>query len=78
MKYFLLSIVFLISITFGNAQEYNSSIGLRLGPLSGITYKKNLRSDLFVEFIGTMRLNGFTNNSFGTNLTALVLSLIHI
>ena len=72
MKYFLLSIVFLISITFGNAQEYNSSIGLRLGPLSGITYKKNLRSDLFIEFIGTMRLNGFTNNSFGTNLTALV------
>lgn len=72
MKYLLILILFVTSVSLSKAQEYNSAIGLRLGPLTGITYKKNLRSNLYLELIGTMRLNGFLNNSFGTNLTALV------
>ena len=72
MKYFLSVMVFMAMVSFSKAQEYNSSIGLRLGPLSGISYKKNLRSDLYIEFIGSLRLNGFINNQFGSNLTALV------
>jgi len=51
-------IAFLIMSNFSKAQLYKSSLGIRLGPTNGITYKSFIKKNAAIEVIGAFRYQG--------------------
>jgi hypothetical protein len=61
MKNFFIALTFICLVGMANsaqAQNYKSSLGLRLGATNGITYKTFVTNKAAVEVIGTFRYQG--------------------
>lgn len=59
LKLFLFAALFSLITFAGNAQEYKTGLGLRLGPFNGITVKHFLSQKNALEGIASFRWNGF-------------------
>lgn len=57
-RWFVLVISFLSISLLSNAQMYDSSVGVRLGPENGISFKHFLSNDRAVEAIASFRWRG--------------------